>query len=411
MSDLLLGACTYTVFTGTRSVVAGHAMTNSSSSAASKNAVSRAAAPVVVPIRGGDGDPLDSFSPEGAVSSAAPATGSAIPRPEPREKTAKPATISSAVITIAAAAAIVLTAGVILFEYWGRSASVAPAAATLTGKATLNSRPSGVAVLIDGVARGVTPIELDLPAGPHEVVFHGESGERKLTITVEKNTRVSENVDMPVAGVAASGEIDVTSDPTGARVTVDDNIAGRTPLKLKNLAPGQHVLELSQGTNTVTRVVELAAGTSANVFVSLAGAGAASGTFAVDSPVELRLIENGQLLGLSGSAPLTLSAGSHKVDLVNEQYELAISRTVNIERGKTTRMNVPVPNGTVFANAAPWAEVFIDGRSAGVTPLGNVAVPVGTHEFTWRHPQLGERKRTVTVGAKTPVRLSMDFSK
>jgi hypothetical protein len=243
------------------------------------------------------------------------------------------------------------------------------------------------------------------------VVFHGDAGERKLTIVVERNARVSENVDMPVAGVAASGEIDVTSDPAGARVTVDDNIAGRTPLKLKALAPGQHVLELTQGSNTVTRVVDLSAGSSLNVFVSLAGAGAASGSFAVESPVELRLIENGQLVGLSGSAPLTLSAGSHRFEFVNEQLEFSVSRAVTIERGKTTRINVPVPNGTVFANAAPWAEVFIDGRSAGVTPLGNLSVPVGTHEFTWRHPQLGERKRTVTVGARTPVRLSMDFAK
>lgn len=385
-------------------------MTNSSSSTASNSVVSRtSAAPTVVPIRGtADGDPLDSFSPEGAVAK--------IPAPAPAGKpaAAKPneATISTPILTIVAAAVIVSLAGVGGYRYLGsRSAAPVPAAATVTGKATLNSRPAGAAVLIDGVARGVTPLDLQLTVGAHEVVFRGETGERKLTINVESNTRVSENVDMPAAGVAAFGEIDVTSDPTGARVLVDQNVAGRTPLKLKNLAPGQHTLELSQGTSTVTRVVDLSAGSSVNVFVSLAGAGSASGTFAVDSPVELRLIENGQLLGVSGSAPLTLAAGNHKFEFVNEPLEFSVSRTVTIDRGKTTRISVPVPNGTVFANAAPWAEVFIDGRSAGVTPLGNIVVPVGEHEFTWRNPQFGERRRTVTVGARTPVRLSMDMSK
>jgi hypothetical protein len=284
-------------------------------------------------------------------------------------------------------------------------------AVALKGKARLNSRPPGVAVAVDGVARGVTPLDVELATGPHEVVFRGETGERKLTIAVEANTRVSENVDMPTTSASASGEIDVTSDPAGARVAVDTNIAGRTPLKLNNLAPGRHVLELTQGTSTVTRVVNLTAGASLNVFVSLAGGGAASGNFAVDCPVEVRLIENGQLLGVSGSAPLTVSAGSHKFDFVNDQLEFAVSRTVTIDRGKTTRISVPVPNGTVFVNAAPWAEVSIDGRNAGVTPLGNLAVPVGTHEFSWRHPQFGERRRTVTVGVRTPVRLSMDFAK
>ena len=403
----------YKDFRGTDSEAVADAMTNSSSSAASsaasKNVVSRTpAGPVVVPIRGTDGDPLDTFAVEGEMAGAV----GVAKLPRPSSLITKPANTRMAVLIGLAGAAIALTAGIVAFEYsGGRVTSGAPAVAALTGKATLNSRPAGVAVMVDGVARGVTPLDLELTAGAHDVVFQGDTGERRLTITVERNARVSENVDMPVAGVAASGEVDVTSDPAGARVTVDSTIAGRTPLKLKALAPGQHTLELTQGSNTVTRVVDVTAGGSLNVFVSLAGAGAPSGTFAVDAPVELRLIENGQLLGLSGSAPLTMSAGSHRLDFVNEQLELNVTRTVTIERGKTTKISVPVPNGTLFANAAPWAEVFIDGRSAGVTPLGNVAVPVGTHEITWRHPQLGERKRTVTVGARTPVRLSMDFSK
>ena len=45
----------------------------------------------------------------------------------------------------------------------------------------------------------------------------------------------------------------------------------------------------------------------------------------------------------------------------------------------------------------------------GVTPLGNIKVPIGSHEIVWRHPTLGERKRVVQVTAKTPVRVGMDF--
>jgi PEGA domain-containing protein len=55
--------------------------------------------------------------------------------------------------------------------------------------------------------------------------------------------------------------------------------------------------------------------------------------------------------------------------------------------------------------------VFVDGRSIGVTPLGSVAVPVGSHEVVWKHPQFGEKRRTIVVGAQTPARISMDMSK
>jgi len=75
------------------------------------------------------------------------------------------------------------------------------------------------------------------------------------------------------------------------------------------------------------------------------------------------------------------------------------------------RLSVALPNGALSVNAVPWAEVFVDGRSIGVTPLGAVAVPIGSHEVVWKHPQLGEKRRTVIVGAQTPARMTMDMSK
>ena len=364
--------------------------------------------PVVVPIRAGaDGDPLDSFASEKDAK-----RGSATPRTAAPKTPAANAQLVKPALTIVAAAAVLVIAGVAAYRYSALASTPASATAakTLMGKVALNSRPAGAAVSVDGVARGVTPLELELSTGAHDVVFAGETGERRLAVNVEANTRTSENVDMPAAGTV-SGEIEVTSAPSGAHVTVDATAAGRTPLKLKSLTPGQHVIEVTQGTNTVTRTVDLTPGGSMNVFVSLGAATAASGTFAVDSTVELRLIENGQLLGLSGSAPLTLASGRHQFEFVNEAFELNLSRSVQIDPGKTTRVSVPMPNGTIFANASPWAEVFVDGRSIGITPLGNIPIAVGSHEIVWRHPQMGERRRTVNVGARTPVRLSMDFSK
>lgn len=363
--------------------------------------------PVVVPIRGtADADPLASFSPERETARLTAPTSSAPPEKKGQSSILKP------LLTIVVAAFIVSLAGIAAVRYSGIPTSIGAVSPVkpLTGRVVLNSRPSGAAVTIDGVARGVTPLELELPTGAHDVIFSGDNGERRLSVTVESSTRTSENVDMPAA-TASTGEIDVSSSPAGANVVVDGKASGRTPLKLRSLAPGQHIIELTQGSSTVTRTVDLSAGGSLNVFVSLAAGAAAAGMFAVDSPVELRLVEKGQLLGVSGAVPLTLAAGRHQLEFVNDTLELRVSRTVAIEPGKTTRVNVPMPNGILFANAAPWAEVFVDGRSLGVTPLGNISVPVGSHQVVWRNPQFGERQQTVTVGARTPARLSMEFSK
>jgi len=84
---------------------------------------------------------------------------------------------------------------------------------------------------------------------------------------------------------------------------------------------------------------------------------------------------------------------------------------VNVTPGQVSALRLDWPNGAMAINALPWAEVFIDGERIGETPIGNVPVPIGTHEVVFRHPELGEQtvRATVTVGA--PARLSVDLRK
>ena len=351
--------------------------------------------PNVVSIRPDTDDPLAHFGVEGAVAVAAP----------PRRVLSKKllsGIVGGVVVSVAAVAGIV----------YARQRTTQP---TVVAKpaalehAILNSRPDGAAVIVDGVARGVTPLDLTLAVGAHDVLFRNDAGERRLTVNVETGTRVSENVDMP--SVVASGQLDVTTEPIGARVAVDGTVAGRTPLKVRSLTVGRHAVVVSEGVTSVNRTVDVTAGTTVSMFISLATSPSeTTGTVAIDSPVELRLLEEGRLLGLSNGAPLVLPPGKHRLDLVNDALEMRLSRVVSVDANKISRVSVTPPNGMLFINASPWADVSIDGRSIGVTPLGDVAVVAGSHEVMWRHPQLGERRKTVVVGAQTPVRLTVDMT-
>lgn len=299
--------------------------------------------------------------------------------------------------------------------YYTRDRFIAPPAtlpSPLVGRAVLNSRPDGAAVTIDGVSRGVTPLDLELAGGSHDVVFRAGGGQRQIELKVEGGSRVSENVDIP-APAAVGGAIEIVSDPSGARVTVDGAASGTTPVTIHNLTAARHTVVLGQGSSVVTRTVDVANGATASIFISLAGQSgtAANGTLAVDSPIEVRILENGQLLGLSNGAPIVLAAGKHQLDLVNETLDLRVSRSVTIESNRSAKVSVAAPTGTLSVNAAPWAEVFVDGHNVGVTPLGALSLPIGSHEVVWRHPQLGERRRTVVVGAQSPARVSMDLTK
>ncbi len=50
----------------------------------------------------------------------------------------------------------------------------------------------------------------------------------------------------------------------------------------------------------------------------------------------------------------------------------------------------------------PWADVTIDGKPAGQTPLANLTVPIGEHEIIFHHPQFTDQKQTAIVKVETP---------
>jgi hypothetical protein len=104
-----------------------------------------------------------------------------------------------------------------------------------------------------------------------------------------------------------------------------------------------------------------------------------------------------------------MAAGRHDVELVNETLGYNVTRSIQVPPGKIAPLHVELPLGVINLNAAPWAEVWIDGRRAGDTPIGNLPIAIGPHEIVFRHPQLGEKRQAVSVTLKAPVRLSVDM--
>ncbi len=106
-----------------------------------------------------------------------------------------------------------------------------------------------------------------------------------------------------------------------------------------------------------------------------------------------------------------LAAGRHELQLVADTVGFRSTREVNVPVGKTVNVDVPMPDGRIDANALPWADVFVDGRAVGQTPLAGIAVRVGRHVITFRHPQLGERTVDSLVTLQAPARVSVDLRK
>jgi hypothetical protein len=178
------------------------------------------------------------------------------------------------------------------------------------------------------------------------------------------------------------------------------------------LSVGEHAIAVTGTTGSGRRMVTVVAGQTASVVFSLPQvAGPVAGWLAVSVPFDVQVMEGGEIIGAGGGARIMLATGRHDIAFVNRSLEYQESRQVEVRPGQTTTVTLSAPAVTVNVNARPWANVTVDGRDLGQTPIANAEITVGIHEFVFRHPQLGERRQTVAVTGKPAQRIAVDLTR
>ena len=132
------------------------------------------------------------------------------------------------------------------------------------------------------------------------------------------------------------------------------------------------------------------------------------GAVRFSAPIELQVLENGAVVG-STVGSVAVTEGSHSFDVINDQLGFRARQTVAVKAGRQTAVTIAIPNGQISINAVPWADVLIDGKSVGQTPIANFSVPIGSHEVVFRHPRFGERTQTAVVKVSGLTRVSATF--
>ena len=262
---------------------------------------------------------------------------------------------------------------------------------------------------MNGQERGVTPLSLTLNPGDYTIEVANGGLSRAVPVTVAAGTRSSQHVVFG-GDTKASGALQITSQPAGARVSVDDVPRGVTPLTVADLAPGAHVVVLDAGSGASRQNVTIQAGVTASLAVTMPVVGASGGFVRVISPFDVQIYEDSSLIGSSASDRIMLPAGRHAISVVNSALGYQSTQTVQIAPGATAMIRIDPPSATVDVNAVPWADVTIAGRPLGTTPLGNIQVPIGAQEVIFRHPQLGERRITANVTVRGPNRISVNMN-
>jgi serine/threonine protein kinase len=331
--------------------------------------------------------------------------------PMPESAPAKTARRRPAIPT-RALALVVLIAALAGAGWYGRRFidTTAPTPSEM-GTLVVQSNPAGVQVFVDGVDRGQTPARLSVTPGAHILELRGRGVPRVIPLNVSAGAQVSQYLEF--ANTPETGQLRVESQPAGAKVLVDGVDRGVAPVTVSDLIPGDHEVVLQTAAGSVRHVVSVQAGGTASLVAPVATdtstTGPVSGWLSVKAPFSMEIREAGRVIGTTDAERVMMAAGRHEFQLVNEALGFTVTRVVNVQPGKVASLSIDLPNGVVNLNATPWAEVWIDGQRVGETPIGNLTVPIGSHEVVFRHPQFGEKRHAISVTLGGPVRLSVDM--
>lgn len=214
-----------------------------------------------------------------------------------------------------------------------------------SGTLVVHSEPAGATVFLDGRNVGITPVSIDrVPQGERDVTVQLQgfaSYRTSLLVTPDDTVRLDATLtSMP-------GSLEVVSNPSGARVFLNDQPRGETPLQLNDLDPGSYIMRVSlRGHADVTRTLRIGRGETVSEFAEMERN---SGSLEiVTRPAGVRVIVNGEYAGTTrargGSDVVSqpfqvpmLSQGFHTLQLVREGYAFE-SKRFSITRDEVTTL-------------------------------------------------------------------------
>jgi len=212
----------------------------------------------------------------------------------------------------------------------------APAAAALTGSLHIETNPGGQVVLVDGVARGNSPVTVPgLSVGTHAVVVQGRDGALQRTISVEAGQTVSLVVAGPQVAPTRAGWVSFTS-PVALELRENGRVIGTSEAERLMLPAGVHDIEMSNdalGFSTSRRVT-INADRTTSVSVELP-----TGAVSINALPWAEVWLDGVRIGETPIANFSAAIGAHEVLLRHPQFGERRT-TLTVSTKQTARLGV-----------------------------------------------------------------------
>lgn len=233
----------------------------------------------------------------------------------------------------------------------------------------LETFPDGADVSLDDKYVGSTPYRINmLSSGPHTIslrkaFFHDVN----WPLVMVAGSRLDTVISMP----PAFGSLQVTGQPNGASIYLDNQLIGQTPFQRDTLPSGSYRVRVEKEMHgTFEATVTVKDNMPAVVNVTLDKNFGTIGVSSMPSGVEVKLAGTGTVLG---ETPLRkdLRPGTHTIIVEDEQYgpysttiTLGPADSVSVVAGSLTRKE----GGLRVFTDPPEADIYLDGDLIGKSP-------------------------------------------
>ena len=223
--------------------------------------------------------------------------------------------------------------------------------------------------------------------------------------------------------VATNGNIQVTSHPSGAIVTLDGGSWQYTPATFTAVSTGSHSLQISMsGYQPYGTSAYVAAGRTASVNAYLVPTPPQPRTGSlniVTSPRGADIYVDGNYIAESPYIVTNLAPGSHTLRLHKAGYDEYLA-SVTVSAGQQTPVSVTfTPQhaavGSIEVASTPaGSSVYLDGNYVGQTPVGGyfdlTSILQGTHTIVIRHADFQDYMQSVYVQGGNVVTINARLS-
>jgi hypothetical protein len=246
----------------------------------------------------------------------------------------------------------------------------------------IQSIPTGADVYFDGTFKGESPVTISVSTtgNPQHTLEVTAPGYDTYTQTYNGNPKPGQTITLTatLTPSAQTGNVYVTSSPTGATATLDGSQSVTTPYTYKNIPVGSHSVAVQlAGYQTYYTSVNVLSGQTSTVNAFLTPITTTGSLSVSSSPSGAAVYVDGIYRGITSTIVGNLVPGSHSVRLSLAGYQ-DWTGSVTISPGSTTflsptllKAQSPIYGTATITTSPAGASVYANGQYVGQTTYGS----------------------------------------